>query len=149
MKQVNTIAEQELALMLQAHGGSHEAVCEALLREMDDWLADILDDKHAEWERFGVNPKAMERAKKAKPRGKQKLEPEVQVDLATLIEEQEKERRHDALVSALASIDDEDNENDERSEEDDAEEIEDDGLTIVTTEEEEATEPPRSNDARV
>ncbi len=126
MKQVNTIAEQELKLMFQEHGGSHEAVCKALLGEMDDWLADILDDKHAQLERFGVNPKAMERAKKAKPRRKQKPEPEVQVDLATLIGEQEKELRHDALVSALALATEKENEENggesfEENEEDDPE----------------------------
>jgi len=127
MKQVNTIAEQELQLMFQAHGGSHEAVCEALLREMDDRLADLLDDKHAEWERFGLDPKAMEQAKKSKPNRKQKPEPEVQVGLATLIEEQEKERRHDVLVSALALAAEKENEENggesfEENEEDDPEE---------------------------
>jgi hypothetical protein len=128
MRSVSPIAEQELEQMFQEYG-SHAAVCEALLKEVDDEIAGIEQrraDQRAEWERLGLSPKAMDRAKTAKPKrsNKQKPEPEileVQVDLPTLIEEQEKERRHDALVSALASIDDEGDEKEELTEEEDEE----------------------------
>jgi len=134
MRNVSPIAEQELEQMFQKHG-THVAVCEALLKEMDDEIAAIekrFDDQHAEWERLGLNPRYMEKAKKARPK-KVKSEiveeskPEVQVDLATLIEEQEKERRHDALVSALALAAEKENEENggesfEENEEDDIEE---------------------------
>ena len=134
MRNVSPIAEQELEQMFQKHG-THVAVCEALLKEMDDEIAAIekrFDDQHAEWERLGLNPRYMEKAKKARPK-KVKSEiveeskPEVQVDLATLIEEQEKERRHDALVSALALAAEKENEENggesfEENEEDDPEE---------------------------
>ena len=109
MRNVSPIAEQELEQMFQKHG-SHVAVCEALLKEMDDEIAAIekrFDDQRAEWERLGLNPRYMEKAKKARPKKLKSTiveasKPEVQIDLDTLIEEQEKERRHDALVSALA-----------------------------------------------
>ena len=98
MRSVSTIAEQELEQMFEEYG-SHAAVCEALLKEVDDEIAGIEQrraDQRAEWERLGLSPKAMDRAKTAKPKrsNKQKAEPEileVQVDLQTLIEEQEKE----------------------------------------------------------
>src|SRR6266850_3550397 len=118
MRSVSPIAEQELEQMFQEYEGSHSAVCKALLKEMDDEIAAIekrFDDQHAEWERLGLNPRYMERAKKARPK-KSRLEngeeskPEVQVNLTTLIEEQEKERRHDALVSALALAAEKENE---------------------------------------
>jgi hypothetical protein len=126
MRNASPIAEQELEEMFEKYDGDFVAVCKALVREWDDEIAGIEErraDERAEWERLGLNLKVMERqGKNAKPKrsNKQKSEPEiveVQVHLATLIEEQEKERRHDALVSALALVDDEDSENEELTEE--------------------------------
>jgi hypothetical protein len=108
MRNASPTAEQELEEMFEKYDGDFVAVCKALVREWDDEIAGIEErraNERAEWERLGLNLKVMERqGKKAKPKrsNKQKPEPEiveVQVHLATLIEEQEKER-HDALVSA-------------------------------------------------
>ena len=57
--------------MFQKHG-SHGTVCEALLNKLDDETAGVeqkIEDQNAAWGRFGLDPKAMEKAKKAKRRG--------------------------------------------------------------------------------
>lgn len=95
MRQVNTIAEQELQHMFAEHG-SHVAVCEALLEEVDCSIEKMICEKEAEAyrESQGIDKRATRQSKKkvAVVPGPKK------VSLSELIAEQSEELKKDASM---------------------------------------------------
>jgi len=99
MRQVNTIAEQELQHMFAEHG-SHVAVCEALLEEVDLAVEQLICEKETEayWEGLGIK-RSKQMTKKlavlSKPKPKR-------VCLSELISEQAEELKEDASMPLAA-----------------------------------------------
>jgi|SRR6266850_5615785 len=105
MRQVNTIAEQELQHMFAEHG-SHVAVCEALLEEVDCSIEKMICEKEAEAyrESQGIDKRATRQSKKkvAVVPGPKK------VSLSELIAQQAEELKEDATMPLAADINEED-----------------------------------------
>src|SRR5882672_282785 len=105
MRQVNTIAEQELQHMFAEHG-SHVAVCEALLEEVDCSIEKMICEKEAEAyrESQGIDKRATRQSKKkvAVVPGPKK------VSLSELIAEQSEELKEDEKPEMMNEFTEED-----------------------------------------